>query len=72
MIQSGQVKHQVQFFAPDGCAYAKSTQVEDMLHFPFFRMRADDSLEYHCISNLNVNDSYIKMNAAERTLFEHC
>ena len=63
MIISGQVKNRVEFFAPDGCAYARSTQVEDMLHFPFFRMRVDNLSEYHCISNLKVHDGFLKMNA---------
>jgi len=54
MISTGQAKHNAQFFAPDGCTYARSTSVEDILQFPFFRLRVDDSIEYHCVSSAQM------------------
>lgn len=35
-------------------------------------MRVDDSLEYHCVSNLQVGENFLKMNASQRQIYLHC
>jgi hypothetical protein len=41
-LTSGQAKKFVEFIAPDGIRYAKSTKVEEILNFPHFLVRVDN------------------------------
>lgn len=61
-ISSGQAKSSVAFIAPDGCRYGKQTNIEDILDFPFFRIRVDNISEYHCMSSSHLRGDFLKMN----------
>lgn len=72
MIVAGQAKQTAKFFAPDGCTYARSTSVEDILQSPYFRLRVDDSIEYHCVSSIQMQETFAHMSASQRTVYLYC
>ena len=53
----GHIKRQADFFAPDGSRYAGCSQVKDMLQLPYFRLRLDNNVEYHCESTEAFKES---------------
>ena len=45
------VSNDAEFIAPDGSRYAKSSTIQEIMRFPFFKLRLDDQNEYHVSSS---------------------
>ena len=46
----GEMTHKADFFAPDGSRYARSSQIRDVLKLPYFKLKLDNRMEFHCHS----------------------
>ena len=47
MRRKSMISKQAEFYSPDGTRYAKSCEIQEIMNFPFFRVRIDELKEYH-------------------------
>ena len=66
----GNAVKKVEFFAPDGSRYSKSSLVQEVLRFPFFKVRLDNINEFHYHSSHAESHSSQVKTPAERLLYE--
>jgi hypothetical protein len=45
------------------------SQVQDILQMPFFSMKVDNSVEYHCLSQNSLGDQVNRMNSNEFAVY---
>lgn len=60
----------VEFFAPDGSRYSKSSLVQEVMRFPFFKVRLDNQNEYHYHSSTEDTFRSSVKTPAERSLYD--
>ena len=69
MKQKNIVSNDAEFIAPDGSRYAKSSTIQEIMRFPFFKLRLDDHNEYHVSSSRAFKQSLSVNTSAEREFY---
>ena len=70
----GEVKHHVNFVAPDGALVAKGSKVHNILHVPYVVMKIDGIKEFNILSEKSFSLRNIKftLNAHEKVIYDTC